>query len=408
MKVMWLTNIPLPIISRDAGLRVIPQGGWLTGYANGLLKNGNIELICVFKSDRHVSGAVCGIKYISFLPQQGDFHDIVKSNAPDIIHIFGTEFDHTLKMVNTAEKLGILDRVVVSIQGLVSVFSKHFTAFLPQKIVNRYSVRDILRRDNIKLANKKFIKRGENEIRALEKVKHVIGRTDFDRACVARINPSAEYHFCNETLRDSFYDGAWNYDDCEKHSIFVSQSTYPIKGLHLMLEAFADIKKDYPDAKLYTTGADILNRNFKERLKESSYVKYLRKLIIQNSLDGLVIFLGNLNEEQMRERFLRSNVFVCCSSIENSPNSVGEAMILGVPTVSSDVGGVTNMMTHRKDGFVYQADAPYMLAYYVKELFNNKSLAEEMSENARKHAAKTHDPQINLKTMIDIYEEILK
>ena len=63
------------------------------------------------------------------------------------------------------------------------------------------------------------------------------------------------------------------------------------------------------------------------------------------------------------------------STIENSPNSVGEAMLLGCPVVSSCVGGVPDMLEHGREGFLYQASVPYMLAWYVKRVFGDDELA---------------------------------
>ena len=71
----------------------------------------------------------------------------------------------------------------------------------------------------------------------------------------------------------------------------------------------------------------------------------------------------------MCEQYLKANVFVLPSAIENSPNSLGEAMMLGTPTVVSDVGGVKNMIDHEKEGYVYQPDASYMIAYYAGRFF---------------------------------------
>jgi glycosyltransferase involved in cell wall biosynthesis len=120
-----------------------------------------------------------------------------------------------------------------------------------------------------------------------------------------------------------------------------------------------------------------------------------------------VVFTGILDEKQMCERYLKSHVFVCPSSIENSPNSLGEAMILGVPCVASDVGGVIDLLTHREEGFVYQTDAPYMLAHYVCEIFANDDLALQFSKKARIHAIKTHNKEENTKRMMEIYREII-
>ena len=124
------------------------------------------------------------------------------------------------------------------------------------------------------------------------------------------------------------------------------------------------------------------------------------------NLEKNVVFLGALDEKAMCERYLKSHVFISPSSIENSPNSVGEAMILGTPTVTSDVGGVKTLFRHNEDGFIYQADAPYMLADCIIKIFESDELAKVFSENARKHASVTHNRENNLKTMIKIYEEI--
>ena len=111
---------------------------------------------------------------------------------------------------------------------------------------------------------------------------------------------------------------------------------YPIKGLHFLLRAMKDILEEYPETKIYVAGNCITGDDgFKKKIKMASYGKYLRELIEQYHLEEHIEFLGNLNAEQMKQRYLNSNVFVSPSSMENSPNSVGEAMILGVPVISS-------------------------------------------------------------------------
>ena len=108
----------------------------------------------------------------------------------------------------------------------------------------------------------------------------------------------------------------------------------------------------------------------------------------------------------MKKRYLSAHVFVSPSSIENSPNSLGEAMLLGVPSVTSDVGGVKNMLEHGKEGYVYPFDEAYMIAYYVSKIFDDDSLATEMSKNAKAHAQITHNREKNLETLLTIYRNI--
>ena len=309
-------------------------------------------------------------------------------------------------MVNVCKKIGI--ETIISIQGLVSIYAKHIYANLPFNAIYGFTLRNLLRKDSVYLHKKTFVLRGKNEIKSLQKTKHIIGRTTWDKACSSQINPEAKYHFCNETLREEFYKHQWEVNNCEKHSIFLSQGQYPIKGLHYMLEAMPLILKKFPNAKVYISGKDITKSDtFKDKLLMTYYGKYIKKMIIRMDLERNIVFTGPLDEEKMCHRYLKSHVFVCPSSIENSPNSLGEAMVLGVPCVASDVGGVSDMLKHKEEGFVYQTDAPYMLAHYVCEIFENEDLAMKFSKNARIHALKTHDPLTNTAQLIKIYKNIL-
>ena len=109
----------------------------------------------------------------------------------------------------------------------------------------------------------------------------------------------------------------------------------------------------------------------------------------------------------MVEQYLKANVFVLPSSIENSPNSLGEAMILGMPCVASCVGGVQDMIIDKKDGFLYPFDEYYMLAHYVCEIFSNQDMAVALGENARKSAHKRFEPRTVVRTTLDVYRHII-
>ena len=420
MNILWLTNIALPEASLLMNEKPSPFGGWFVSSSKILAEQNNIKLSIAFpKKGLNKVQVLQGEKiyYCGFPPisekdirsnkKNTYLHEILDSIRPDIVHIFGTEYAHTLAMVNVCRGKNI--KVVISIQGLTSIIVNHYLTGLPTSVQNRVTLRDFIKRDNLKQQQSKFIKRGAFEIEALQKVKHIIGRTTWDRACTYQINSDANYHFCNETLRNEFYKHTWDIDHCEKHSIFVSQGTYPIKGLHFMLEAMPLILKHFPNTKIYVGGQNITKSNtLKDKLKISSYGKYIKELIKRYNLGEKVVFTGILNEKQMCDRFLKSNVFVCPSSIENSPNSLGEAMMLGVPIVAADVGGVKDMMTHNVDGFIYQHDAPYMLAHFICELFEHEDIAMKFSKDAREHAKITHNVQANLNKLINIYKKIYK
>ena len=108
----------------------------------------------------------------------------------------------------------------------------------------------------------------------------------------------------------------------------------------------------------------------------------------------------------MKQQYLRANVFVSCASIENSPNSVGEAMLLGTPVVASDVGGTSTLLCAPEEGLVYRWDDTNALAEAVANVFNNPEAAMDRACKARQHALMTHDADKNFHDLLNIYAEI--
>jgi len=420
MKILWLTNVPLPEASVLMKETPCPFGGWLINASEYLAKQPGIEISIAFPKKgikKYIKLIGAKINYYAFEPVKDNDKNLIENNQvfknmlneiePDIVHIHGTEMAHTLSMVNMAKINKI--RTVISIQGLVSVISKHMYADLPFKVIYGATLRNILRKDNVRGLKNLYCIRGKNENRSIQNVKHIIGRTTWDRSCTTQINANAKYYACNETLRVEFYKHEWDIEKCEKHSIFMSQGQYPIKGLHYVLEAMPIILKYYPNVKLYVGGKNITKyETLLDKMVITYYGLYIRKLIKKYGLENIVIFTGPLNEMQMCERFLKSNVFVSASTIENESNSLSEARILGVPSIASFVGGVTDRINHGSDGFLYQHNAPYMLSYYVCYMFKNENVALEFSEKARERALKMHNIEDNNNNLMQIYKKILE
>ena len=218
--------------------------------------------------------------------------------------------------------------------------------------------------------------------------------------------PQAEYHLCRETLREPFYEGRWRYEACVRHRIFAPSLEVPLKGYHYLLEAFCQVLKTYPDATLAVPGKSFLELSGKEACLQQTYHAYLARFAKEHGLQNKLLFLGHLSPEEMKQAYLSCNVFVLPSTIENSPNSLGEAMLLGVPCVASDVGGVTSMLEHEKEGLVYQSSAPYVLAHHIVRLFDLKADAARFGGAAAARARITHDPEENRKALLGIYEAL--
>lgn len=422
MRVLWVCNQCIPAIANNLNMNIGNKEGWLTGLSERLLleKEKDFKLAVCFPvseglKDYREEFEVTAYGYYEdrtnfekYNPElEKRFEAIIKDFKPDVIHVFGTEYGHTLAVCRACRER---TRLLIGIQGLCSVYAQHYLDGLPEKIVNKGTLRDKLKKDNIRAQQEKFVQRGKNEIEALSLAGNITGRTDWDKFYTNKYAPMAEYYFMNETLRSSFYEGCWSFDDCEKHSIFVSQGDYPIKGLHVLLEAMPGIIEKYPDTKVYVAGNKITGEeSFKKKLLIGSYGKYILELIEKYNLSDRIEFLGSLDAQAMKERYLKSNVFVSPSLMENSPNSVGEAMLLSVPVVSSDVGGVRNLM-NEDEGYVFTSLDINGLTEAVCKVFeqNGSALQKEMCEKASAHARKTHNADDNFRRLKEIYGEIAK
>ena len=467
MRVLWLCNIMLPLIAEQLHMEASNKEGWLSGLADTVLRRGDdndIELAIAFPTateltgaERSVSdgsviywgtmlygdGAVCpkdpycrerkadtdGVAagklrwyaftenttaphvYDSSLEQAMRY--ITKDYRPDVVHCFGTEYPHTLAMCRVFPDKS---RILIGIQGLCKVYADAYYADLPGKVIDSVTPRDVIKQDNLKQQREKFVLRGEMEYEAVRLAGNVTGRTPWDKHYTSLWNPEAKYFEMNETLRPDFYTEKWDRENCEPHSVFLSQGDYPIKGLHYMLLALPQILKKYPDTMVYVAGNSCVgDGSVIKTLKLSAYGRFLRGLIGKYHLEEHVCFLGRLNAEQMKRQYLKSNLFVCCSSIENSPNSLGEAMLLGVPCVSADVGGIAGIFTDGEDGILYKGFETggstlkrnaHNLAESVIRMFADDEAANRYTQNARQHAMRTHDKEKNYAKLIEIYDKI--
>lgn len=428
MKVLWLCNIMLPFIAKSLGQKIVVKEGWLSGIADMIGKEEqsdvtlgicfpSVDIMQFAKGDSSLfyKNKARGIQYYIFREDtvnpevydstiEASLKAVLDDFKPDIVHIFGTEYPHTLAM---AKVFAQPERILVGIQGVCSAIADSYMADLPYSVQKKKTFRDVIKKDSLSDQQQKFYLRGENEKEALKLVGHVTGRTDFDRQMTQKLAPNATYHFMNETLRDDFYKDHWNIDRIEPYSIFVSQGNYPIKGLHFVLDILQDIVKEYEETMVYVAGDVITaNKTMKDKIKISGYGKYLLEQIHKKNLEKHIKFVGSLNADKMCARYLKSHVFLCPSVIENSPNSVGEAMLLGVPVVAADVGGIHNLLDDKKDGLLYPVKKPEAMKEAILRIFADDKLAMSFSSCAREHALKTHDPKQNYQRLLEIYHEI--
>lgn len=413
MKILWIVNTIFPYPAEQLKIEKCAFGGWLNGLANQLKEQEDVELgiATVYNGNeikKYYDGKITyylipGAPALKYNRKLNKYCKIILDEfKPEILHIHGTEYAHGLSFINVCSNNV---KKIVSIQGLTSYIEKVYLANIPYKeILKNITLRDIIKQDNLFQQKNKFRKRGENEIEIIKRADAILGRTTWDYANTKAINLNEKYYCSNETLRQSFYKYEWNIENVERYTIFCSQAGYPIKGLHFLLETIAILKKQYPMVKLFVAGENILNKGF----KTSGYARYLSKLINKYGISNNIIFTGILSETKMIERLLKTHVFVLPSAIENSSNSLGEAMLLGMPCVATNTGGTMDILKHEKEGFLYPYTEPAMCAEYISKIFENDDLAVRLGQTARITAIERHDSEKNVKEIIHIYNKVLK
>ncbi len=440
MRVLWVCNT-LPGIAAEAmGRAAGNKEGWLSGALKSLADKlcdragedtGELTLaIAAPSSDMSAKGTDISGKRVSLIkgsdiliyefyedtvhPEiydeglEADFEHIIKEFAPDTVHVFGTEYGHCLavsRVVSGINRQGSDIKLLIGLQGIISECAIRYTAGLPDDIVRSRTFRDIIKKDNIAMQALKFTLRGEHELEAIGYATDITGRTAFDRQWSEAHAPEAVYHHMNETLRPIFYEGTWDVTGCDRHVIFMSQGDYPLKGLHNVLSILPEIIERYPDTRLVVAGMNLMDvSGLKNRIRLSGYGRYLRELIRRYNLWEHVKFTGPLDPEGMKEQYLECGVYLCASSLENSPNSMGEAMLLSVPVVAPRVGGIPSMIEDGTEGMLY--DRIEEIPDLICRLFGDDGLATELGAAGMNRALKTHDPKTNLTRLLEIYEEI--
>lgn len=405
MNILWITNVELPLAASFFG-REIFVGGWMDNTSVLLSKTDDINLYIVSDAKNYCYENQV-IENIHFWGFDADdrckmINDAILVSKPDVVHIWGTEGCHIKDAISVLRRHKLLDRTVISIQGLTSECYKYYCAGLPSKVSRKLVRIGRIKRTSLKNEMKEMKKHGAVEKAAIRSVKHCIGRTDWDYKCVKKINPAIQYHHVDEILRQPFYEASWTYENCKKNSIFFSQSHYPLKGLHYMLEALALVKIEIPDVELRVLG--INPKEVKDgRLR--SYSDYLVELIDKNHLESNIVWLGSLSADEMVNEYLAANVFVCASAIENSSNSVCEAMLVGTPIVATDVGGMRSLFGNNCDMLVGFGDT-YILSRHILDILGDSNSVESICELRKKNTMKRHQAGDIIIEMLSVYKDI--
>lgn len=322
---------------------------------------------------------------------ENEFKKVIEDFKPDVIQIFGSEFYFGLAAV-VAKKANI--PTVLHFQGLLSLY---IYIFLPPGI-SRWQYVMSGKGLKGKYANLQYLaywrRSAYREKAVLKAVPHVIGRTVWDKQAIAVINPNAQYHYGGEILRDVFYETKER--QMPKIPVISTTISFPTyKGYDVILKVANILKNE-------------LHLDFVWNVYGNIEPTFMEKYVGLKHENLNVKLCGVASPSELRDALLQSSMYFHSSYVENSPNSVCEAQILGIPVVASRVGGTDSLVEYGKTGFLYPVTDPYMAAYYIKRLIDNQNENVALGKAAREVAIARHDKKKIIEDLLKVYQEMLK
>jgi len=325
--------------------------------------------------------------------ETGHIHEIIAEYKPDLIHVFGTENGYGKILRHQSEK------VLFTLQGMAGAIADVYfpPGFNQRNVLKNSDLNSIIRGISI-IHHYRILKKWANrEQETMKYWKYFLGRTSFDRNFVGLLNPGARYFHFEDALRKDFFETQWVQPSELKGAEIVIGTTFSpdiYKGLDLVYKVM-DLMKDYRiHWKIFgTSDKDTMNRVVKRVLKMDH-----KKLNIE--------LCGQISANEIIKQLKTCHFYVHTSYIENSPNSVCEAMLLGMPVLASSVGGVKSIVENGKTGFLFNPYDKHDLAGLLVYLINNYGKAKEAGSKARQLALKRHSPDAIIAELNKIYNTI--
>jgi len=393
LKVVWLAPYQLSLLKPHISFtkKSFPERAapWIEHLSNELGKLENIELTIITKSAHIIKDLTInknGIKFIilkynfpftnkgfpkklpidkifSYYPLPGKIRKLIKKINPDIVHAHGTESVFSL----AAQKSNF--PYIISIQGLIH-------------IINKTAKRKDIHQEKIEIST---IKNG-----------HFFGcRTIWDKAEVLKFNSKANIKYLPEAIDPLFFNVKWN-PQKEKHIAFVGNITEN-KGIHILIDTFIKLKKRGIKLNLDIIGGG--NTPLKNTL--------ISKLE-NEGFDQSVFWHGYIPHSQMQHILSKSYLFVLPTFIDNSPNSLCEAMVMGMPCIASNVGGVPSLINNGVNGLLVEKNNIDELAEKIQLLLENNNLSMQLGSQASIDAFNRHHPKMVANQTIKVYKEIIE
>jgi glycosyltransferase involved in cell wall biosynthesis len=395
---------------------VPPLEGWLGATLRALrVESPELDLVCAawawpaaepFEQDgvsyvtllaRRPQGGIVGVqrRWMSAarvgVPVDAMRH-LISQVRPDVVHVHGTEDTNALAMLQVAERTPVL----VSLQGLVTEIAPVFLDGLePSDVIADIASVGFIKGQGVIHSFLGMKRAARTEPKALAAATDVIGRTEFDREVALGANPRVRYWHVDEVLREPFYETEWSGLGTDPPVVLAVASAAPYKGIDVLLRAYA-ILRDRRPCRLVVAGA----------FAGTSLWRSLDALQSRLGLSGHVEWVGAQDAASVARLVGECSVFASASRIENSSNSVCEAMIVGAPIVATSVGGTSSLLADGESGLLVGSGDPAALASAIERILADEELAARLGRSARIVAAGRHDPTTVARRLLEVYSRV--
>lgn len=140
----------------------------------------------------------------------------------------------------------------------------------------------------------------------------------------------------------------------------------------MAINAFNELKKKYTSAVMCMVGPD-----------KDGTLEECQLLVEKLNLSKSITFAGKLTKLEWRELSKNYDIFINPTNFDNQPVSVIEAMALGFPIISTNVGGIPFLIDDKKNGLLIKKNDTEMMTKKIIELLQTPGLSEKLSNNAR-------------------------
>lgn len=164
------------------------------------------------------------------------------------------------------------------------------------------------------------------------------------------------------------------------------------KNIAFVLECFAAVSRDFPEARLVLVGKGPQERELKEMAKNLG-------------LTEKVTFTGLLPQDEVIKCYHEADIFVFASVSETQGLVIPEAKSAGLPVVAVDANGVSEMVEEGVDGFLTPLSKEAFINK-IRLLLQNENLRKKMAENARQNSKRLSSRNYALK-LLEIYSSLI-